>query len=89
MEDQDKWPGVDAAFTFVVPSYQWMLTRFEAVDSRLQALQIVVLTVTTGAPTVAKAISGSLEMRSLCWLGRWYSRSSALLSAWRLDHQEA
>ena len=64
MEDKDKWPGVDAAFTFAALSDQWMLTAIEAADSRLQAMTVVGDRVMSGAPTVAKAISGSLELRS-------------------------
>src|SRR4051812_36036870 len=55
---RDKWPGTDDAYTFVLPSYQWMLTRLEAADSRIQALQTFVLTVTTAIPAIVTTASG-------------------------------
>ena len=32
---KEQWPSVDLAQAFVLPPYQWMLSRLEAVDSRL------------------------------------------------------
>lgn len=64
MEDETKWPAVDAAFTFVVPSYQLMLGRMEAADSRLHAMQVFVLTVTPALPTLAKLAADTINFRS-------------------------
>jgi hypothetical protein len=54
--NEAKWPGIEQAYAFVLPSYHWMLTRYEAADSRLQALLTVVATVNLAAPTVLAAV---------------------------------
>jgi hypothetical protein len=54
-EDRDgsaRWPGVEEAYDFVLPSYQWAITRFEAADSRIQALQVFIVTITIAVTTI-------------------------------------
>jgi hypothetical protein len=61
---EEKWPAVDAAFAFVLPSYQWMLARIEAADSRVQSLQVSVLTLATALPALAKSLSVPVSFAS-------------------------
>ena len=61
---EQQWPGVDAAFGFVIPSYQWTITRFEAVDSRIQTLQAFVLTFTFGLPVIVRTLSENIYFAS-------------------------
>jgi hypothetical protein len=52
----DAWPGVRQAYDFVLPSYQWMVARFESTAGRLQTLQTAAVAIALGVPTVGKAI---------------------------------
>jgi hypothetical protein len=62
------WPGVKLAYDFVLPSYQWAITRFEAVDSRIQTLQAFIVTVTLGLPTIATLIFKNISFTSWCFM---------------------
>jgi hypothetical protein len=62
--DQPEYPAVDAAFQFVVPSYQIMAGRFEAADTRLNSLTTTLLTMTTAVPVFAKAINPAVTFAS-------------------------
>jgi hypothetical protein len=64
LSEEQQWPGVAPAQVFVLPSYQWMLSRFEAADSRLQTLLTFVATVTFAIPTVSRAVNPNLPTRS-------------------------
>ena len=63
-DPQATWPGVKLAYDFVLPSYQWAITRFEAVDSRIQTLQAFIVTVTLGLPTIATFIVKNIQFTS-------------------------
>ena len=54
-QPETKWPGVNVAFEFVLPSYQWMLARFEAADTRIQTMTVFAATVMLGVPVLAPA----------------------------------
>ena len=56
---ETKWPSVDLAYAFVLPSYQMMSSRFEAADGRLSALLTFAASVNLGAPVFAKAVGGT------------------------------
>jgi hypothetical protein len=60
----EHWPGVQPAQVFVLPSYQWMVARFEAADSRIQTLVTFVTTVTFAVPTLARALRPDLPLNS-------------------------
>ena len=51
-------PGLDLAYGFVQPSYQWALARFEAGDGRLQTLHAVIAGVSLPVPAFAKLVGG-------------------------------
>ena len=58
------FPATDAAFAFVMPSYQLLTTRFEAADTWITSLLTVTLSLTLGAPVFAKAIRPGLSLDS-------------------------
>ena len=66
---QAKWPGVGPAQAFIVPSYQWMLARLEAADSRIQALIGFTGTFTLGVPVLARTVRPTIPLDSLCLHG--------------------
>ena len=53
--------GLDLAYGFVQPSYQWVLARFEAGNTRLQTLQAIVASVSLAVPAFAKLLDESLS----------------------------
>ena len=61
---ETSYPAVDAAYGFVVPSYQMMASRLEAADNRLTALLTVAATLTLGAPVFARAVRGDIPLVS-------------------------
>ncbi len=63
------WPSVGLAYEFVIPSYQWMLMRLEAQDSRIHTLQAFAATVTLAVSTVAPSIRKSILFSSPWVLG--------------------
>jgi hypothetical protein len=77
-EYRREWPGVEPAQMFVLPSYQWMVARFEAADSRIQTLLAFVATVTFAIPTLSKALRPELSLRSP-WL--WSAVAAATIVA--------
>lgn len=58
------YPGVFTAYEFVLPSYGWMIARFEAVEDRLQSLQVFVATVSFAIPSAAKAVDSEISFQS-------------------------
>jgi hypothetical protein len=68
-ENERTYPAVEQAQVFVLPSYQWMLTRIEAADSRIQALVALAATVAFAAPAIGKTIDPSISFRSRWLLG--------------------
>lgn len=61
-------PSVDEAFAFVVPSYQIMLQRLDAMDSRLQALQTFAVTIAVVGAALATSIVEGIDVASV-WFG--------------------
>src|ERR1051325_8587555 len=62
------FPAIDDAFTFVVPSYQWLMQRFEAADNRLTALLALLATLTLGAPVFGRAVRPTIAFDSFWFL---------------------
>lgn len=75
MEDKSKkplepqYPSVDLAFEFVKPSYDWMLNRIEAMNSKIQGLLMLATAVTAAVPVLAKAMFNNLDFKSAWLLG--------------------
>lgn len=59
---------VEAAFAFVLPSYQMMLSRYEAADGRLNSLLGTIATLTLAAPLIAKSINPEINFVSWWFL---------------------
>ncbi|MGH8066883.1 MAG: hypothetical protein ACRERE_16925 [Candidatus Entotheonellia bacterium] len=72
-DPQTTWPGVKLAYDFVLPSYQWAITRFEAVDSRIQTLQAFIVTVILRLPTLA-----TLIFRNIPFTSWWFIMACSL-----------
>ena len=71
MEEKDKekplesqYPSVDLAYEFTKPSYDWMITRFEAINSKIQGLLTFAATITVVIPIIAKAIFSDMNFSS-------------------------
>jgi len=64
-----EYPGVDRAYDFVLPSYNWALDRLKAVDSRLQEIMAYAATLTFASPIVAGAVLKKPEYNSPCFYG--------------------
>jgi hypothetical protein len=67
--DFSKWPAIDDAYLFVLPSYQLIAARYEAADTRLMALMTWASTVTLGVPIFARSIRPDIDFRSPAFLG--------------------
>ena len=65
VSDEDRWPSVNRAYDFVIPSYQLLATRFEAADTRLTALLTLSSTVTIAAPIFAKNVRPDIRFASI------------------------
>lgn len=59
-----QWPAVDTAYDFVIPSYQLLVTRFEAADTRLTALLTLGSTLTVTVPIFAKNVQSDISFAS-------------------------
>ncbi len=65
----EQYPGVEPAQAFVLPSYQWMVTRVEAADSRIQAVVTFVATLTLAVPALGKAVRPWISFDSHWFVG--------------------
>ena len=61
-----KYPRVEDAFFLVLPSYDWMLRRFDAIDMRLRHIATVAATMTLAVPVAATAVGA--QVLDSCWL---------------------
>ena len=68
-DEEHRYPSVDLAYNFVKPSYDWMLNRFEAANSKIQGLLTFSATVTAAFPILAKAIFDNVDFSSLWFYG--------------------
>ena len=63
------YPGVLTAYEFVVPSYGWMLTRFEAADNRLQTILTFALTITVVGLGAVRALKPIISFHDWRFIG--------------------
>ncbi len=63
-DGEQEWAGTKPAQAYILPSYQWMLSRIEAADSRIHTLLTFVATVTFAVPTLGKAIRPDIPLGS-------------------------
>src|SRR5688572_13300512 len=65
----DDFPAVDAAYGFVLPSYQLLTGRFEAADTRITTLLTLIVSITLGAPVFAKALRPGVSFEAPLFMG--------------------
>ena len=58
-----KWPGVDHAYEFVIPSYNWLLARFEAANNRIQTMQAFAASITLAIPITARSLNPDIAFQ--------------------------
>ena len=61
---QEQYPGVESAQAYILPSYEWMLTRIESADSRIQTLVAFVATTTLAVPTIGVSLRDGISLGS-------------------------
>jgi len=61
---RSQWPGVDAGYAFVVPSYQMAAARYEAADNRLNTLLTLASSLTLAAPVFGRAVDAAISLSS-------------------------
>src|SRR4051794_29791910 len=61
----EMWPSIGEAYVFVLPSYQWLLARYEAADNRLSTLVTWLSTLTLGMPVLGRALREDVSFRAL------------------------
>ena len=65
--DPKDFPGIQEAFAFVLPSYQMLLSRYEAADSRLNSLLTTAFAVMSAGPVVGRAVNPDISVDSWFW----------------------
>ena len=68
IDEESAWPGVEFAYDFVVPSYDWALRRYEASNGRLQNVVALTLTVTTAVPILSRFVAPDADILSPLFL---------------------
>jgi len=63
-KDESQYPSVELAYEFVKSSYDWMLSRIEAINSKIQGLLTFATTVAVAMPIFAKALVGDIDFSS-------------------------
>jgi hypothetical protein len=64
LDDAERWPSVARAYDFVLPSYQMLVSRFEAADTRLTSLLTFTASMLVGLPVLARAIRPDIRFDS-------------------------
>ena len=59
---EEQWPSVEVAYGLVLPSYEWMLRRLEAAESRIHSLLMLAATVTLAIPIIVGALTEGKAM---------------------------
>ena len=62
--DASKYPSVDLAYEFVKSSYDWMLNRIEAMNSKIQGLLTLATAMTATMPILTKAMFNDVDFQS-------------------------
>ena len=70
---ETEWPSVRAAQSIVLPSYQWMLSRIESADGRLQTLVTFIATLALGVPAAVHSAGSTLSLTA-----GWFLTATAL-----------
>jgi hypothetical protein len=81
-EDEKTYPSVAQAYSFVVPSYQFMLSRYEAADNRLTALTTAASGFAGLAPAVGKLVGPSVPFNGWFFVSLGLLVSAAIVGLW-------
>jgi len=82
--DTPETPGVQLSYEFVIPSYEWAISRRDAANSRIQHLMIFAVSITGAAAVIAEplgrsALSVPFGLAAACFLVAmvmgWYDLS--------------
>ncbi len=68
-DSKERWPSVEPAYAFVLPSYQMLMSRFEAADNRISALLSLMSTLTLAVPVFARSIDPGVSFKSPLFIG--------------------
>ena len=66
---ESQYPSVDLAYEFAKSSYDWMLNRYEAINSKIQGLLTLATAVTAAMPILAKALFNNVDFQSVWFYG--------------------
>ena len=58
------YPSTGLAYEFVRPSYEWMLGRIDAAETRAQRVQVFAATLTFAAPVLVRTITPAITLDS-------------------------
>lgn len=62
--EEAQYPSVELAYEFVKPSYDWMLSRFETANNKIQNLLTFAASITAALPLFTKAIFDEVDFIS-------------------------
>lgn len=61
---EERWPSVDQAYEFVLPAYETVHRRLDAVNGHIQTLQAFAATITVAASILASSIAKHVDFDS-------------------------
>lgn len=64
VSSEERWPGVTPAYDFVRVSYDWMMHRLNAVESRIQTLMMFSASFTVTGPVLVALLAEEASLRS-------------------------
>ena len=84
-EDYSQYPSIDEAYGLVLPSYDWMLRRFEAIHGRLQNAVALTATVFFLSIPVIKSVVPDASFWSPCfWMAAAVFLAAIAFGGWAL-----
>lgn len=69
--EEKKYPGVDLAYPLALESYEWAAKRFDTLDSRIQTILGLGISLTLAVPIALSALKLSIN-------GRWFVAAAVL-----------
>ena len=64
LSPEERWPGVYPAYDFVRASYDWMVHRLNAVESRIQTLMMFSASFTVTGPVLVALLAEEASLKS-------------------------
>ena len=61
---ESQWPALSLAYEFVKPSYDWAMSRLNAVEGRIQTLLVFAATFTVSAPVLIASLAKDVSFTS-------------------------